>query len=203
MGLAGRDVTNIEMMRVVGELGDQTYLHDELDGPDEVPEKLENQVFLLFFHLVQTVLLSARGDFAFGETLAGIRVQHLFRHGTSTTGLDHFFFLFNSTILGLELIDERVHVLIIFVVIRTLLLHRSCGRSCGGSSMLILLVMTSFLGVMSNSAVEVTAGNVGAQMIRGYLVGARMRRVFTTDDVGRLTTDDVVSVGGHVGHCRS
>jgi hypothetical protein len=176
------------------ELTDQTYLHDELDRADEVTKELEDQVFLFLFHLVHTVLLSACGDFGFGKTLAGIRVQHLLRHRTSTTGLDHFFFLFDSTILRLELIDESVHILIVLVVISALLLHRRRG----GSIVVSLFKVTSFLWVMNDcrsSAVKVTTGNVGAQMIRRGRIGTRMRRV--------LTTDDVVSVGGHVGHCRS
>ena len=36
-------------------VGWRILTHDELDGPDEVTEKLENEVLLLFLHLVQAI----------------------------------------------------------------------------------------------------------------------------------------------------
>ena len=46
----------------------RTYLHDELDGADEVAQELENEVLLLLLHLIEAILPAPLGDLLGCET---------------------------------------------------------------------------------------------------------------------------------------
>jgi hypothetical protein len=131
-----------------------TYLHDELNGTNEVHEELQDQVLLLLLHLVQTVLLTALLNLRVGQTGAGAGLQQLLGNGTRTTGLVGLLVLrIDVGILGLELLDERVHVLVLFFFV--------IGRGLGRRHLLLLLI-------------ELTRGHRGAQVVRGHR-GTRIR----------------------------
>ena len=180
-----------ERNRSIKERRDQAYLHDELNGADKVTEELQNQIFLLLFHLIQTVLLSPRGYIALRQAMPGICVEHLFRHRTGATGFDLFLFFLDGAISRLELIDQSIDVLVLLiVVVISLLLHRSRN-----GSVVVGLMMTGLFRIVSG-AIELSTGNIGAQMVRWCLVRTGNRRVLSTGD-------DLVGGGGHVGHCRS
>lgn len=77
----------------------KTYLHDKLDGADKVTQKLEDQVFLFFFHLVEAEFLSPRDDLTFREAEPGVGLQQFFGHGSSSSSFRLLFLLFELTVL--------------------------------------------------------------------------------------------------------
>lgn len=95
----------------------ETHLHDKLNGTDEETEKLENQVLLLLLHLVETVLAAAGHNLGLGETNPAVSLEHVLGDNASSAGLD-LLLLFLMAILGLEILDQGIHILIFFVVVR-------------------------------------------------------------------------------------
>ena len=75
-------------------LGRAAYLHDKLDGADEVAQELENQVLLLLLHLIETILPSPLENLLACETSASVGLELVLRdHTTGTRGRAFFLFL--------------------------------------------------------------------------------------------------------------
>jgi len=55
-------------------LGRIAHLHDELNGSDEVSQELEDEVLLLFFHLVEAILPAPDEHLLACETGARVRL---------------------------------------------------------------------------------------------------------------------------------
>lgn len=53
----------------------QAYLHDELDGTNEIHEELEDHVLLLLLHLIETELLSPGLNLGGGQTSPGVGLE--------------------------------------------------------------------------------------------------------------------------------
>lgn len=110
-------------------------LHDELNGTNKEAKELEHQVLLLFFHLVKTVLATAGNNLSLGQTKSAVGLEHVVGDDTSSsagTGLFLFFFK-GMAILGFEILDQGVNVLVFFLVFsRGVLLGRDgLGRGLG------------------------------------------------------------------------
>jgi hypothetical protein len=117
-----------------------THLHDELDRPNEETQELEDQILLLFLHLIETELLLALDDFLRGQAGAGGGLEKLFGNGTGTTGLSSLFLLLDISVLRLELLDQGIHVLVfLFVILRRRL--GSCGVVFGANFLLLIEVL--------------------------------------------------------------
>jgi hypothetical protein len=103
-----------------------TYLHDKLNGANEVSQELEKQILLLFLHLVQTVLLATGVYFGFCKTNASIGLELVLWNDASTawSGLLLVLIVLGVAILGLELVDQSVHVLVFFVILNGLIARR-------------------------------------------------------------------------------
>lgn len=159
------------------------YLHDELDRTNEVTEKLEDQVLFFFLHLIETILLSSGSDLSLGETNAGVSLQHLLRHWTSATSDSLLLFLeiLSVTVLRLEIVDQRIHVLVVFLLGRSLFTGRNRVSA---------IVVTDLLRVVV--PIELTTGDGVAKVVGRGGAGARGIRVPT-----------VVSTRANVGHCWS
>ena len=92
------------------------YLHDELNWTNEVSEELENHVLLLLLHLVKAILLAAKRNLRLSETSASVRLELILWDGDSSTwGGVLCLILIDVAILGLELIDESIHILVLLV----------------------------------------------------------------------------------------
>jgi hypothetical protein len=129
----------------------EAYLHDELNGTDEVREELENQVLLLLLHLVETELAAASLNLRLGETDAGVSLEHVLGDSAATTGGGSLLLLLFElvSILGLEVVNEGINVLILIVIVDR-------GRLGGGS--------TSGRGVLLGALLVEAAGlDVGVQ----------------------------------------
>jgi hypothetical protein len=107
------------------------YLHDELNGTDEEGKELEEVVLLLLLHSVVTVLLAAGKDLGFRKTNTGVGLEHVFGDLATTTGGLLFFLLELVTILGLEVLDQGVNVLIFLLI-----LNRGLGGLLGSNTTL-------------------------------------------------------------------
>ncbi|ROV95796.1 hypothetical protein VPNG_08757 [Cytospora leucostoma] len=97
---------------------DSSSLHDELDRTNEVHEELQNQILLLLLHLVETELLAACGDLSLSETSSSVLC--LFGNNTTASVVALLFLVIIQAvaILGFEIFDQGVDVLIfIFVVL--------------------------------------------------------------------------------------
>ena len=86
--------------------------HYELNWAYEEHEELEDHVLALFFHLVEAPFASSVDDFGFGETDSGVGLELIFGNNTATSRLSLFFFVKGVAILGLEILDQGVHVLV-------------------------------------------------------------------------------------------
>lgn len=108
-----------------------SYLHDELDRTDEETEELEDHVLLLLLHLVQAVLAATGDDLLLGKTDAGVRLEHLLGDDTAAVsvglGLLLILVVDGVAIVGLEVFDEGINVLILLLVLDGLL--NSLNRS--------------------------------------------------------------------------
>ena len=94
-----------------------THLHDELDGTNEEAKELQDEIFLLLLHLIETVLLATLQHFSRGQTIARRCLEKLFGHGSCAAGCGLFLFLLDGVVLRLELLDQRVHVLVLLLVL--------------------------------------------------------------------------------------
>ena len=71
------------------------YLHNELDGTDEETKELEEEILLLFLHLIETILLASLEDLLGSETETGISgdcdamVSQLCSIGDASMGATH------------------------------------------------------------------------------------------------------------------
>src|ERR1700734_3413730 len=118
-------------------VGIKTYLHDELDRTDEISEELENQIFLLFLHLIHSVLLATEQDFMLSQTDTRVSLKLVFWHdATLSRTFLLLFLLICMTILRLQLINQCIHVLIFLF----LFLHRLLS-SRGGSSVIVMFLL--------------------------------------------------------------
>lgn len=127
------------------------YLHDELNGTDEVREELENEVLLLLLHLVETELAAASLNFGLGKTDARVSLEHVLGDSAAATGGSSLLLLLFElvSILGLEVVNEGINVLILIVIVDR-------GRLGGGS--------TSGRGVLLGALLVEAAGlDVGVQ----------------------------------------
>lgn len=142
------------------------YLHDELNGTNEVSQELEDQVLLLFLHLIHTVLLATCCDFGLCKTNASVGLQLIFWDNASCARIYFvlaFLFLL-MPILRLELINQGIHVLIFLFIIVTRL-----------PSSLLRVIVTCLL-------VESTRLDIGVQVIG--VVGRGITGVRTGRTVG-------------------
>jgi hypothetical protein len=121
-------------------------LHDELDRTNEETEELEDQVLLLLLHLVETILLASRQDFALGKTDTSVGHEHVLRNNTATAGLNLLLLIIiDVAILGLEILDKSIHILIRLLILlvllaswgrgshRGLLIEVACGTRASGN----------------------------------------------------------------------
>ena len=102
------------------------YLHNELNGTNKVAEELEKQVLLLFLHLIHTILLATGMDFGFCKTNACIGLQLVFWNDASSAwgSLLLVLVVLSVAILGFELIDQSVHVLVFLLILSGLVGRR-------------------------------------------------------------------------------
>jgi len=134
-------------MRRVG-----AYLHDELDGADEEAQELEDEIFLFFLHLIHTKLFPPRQHLGGGETVASAGLEHVLGDSACTAGLGSLFlFLVDVLVLGLELLDERVHVLVFFFLVTGL-----------GSGAVVLLLVEAAGGHIVTEMVWRSGASAGA-----------------------------------------
>ena len=152
----------------------RTNLHDELNGTDEVSEELEDQVLLLLPHLIETVLLLAHGDLLLSETSARVGLELVL--GDDATGgrvLLLLLLLFGMAVLGLELVDQGVHVLVLLILVQWLLLGGVRRGAADGSLMLLVEVAGLNVGVeVLSSGRAIVAGEIGHGGPRWSLRGA-------------------------------
>jgi hypothetical protein len=141
----GADDTEINpILETGGKNG--SSLHDELDRTNEETEELEDQVLLLLLHLVETILLASRQDFALGKTDTSVGHEHVLRNNTATAGLNLFLLIIiDVAILGLEILDKSIHILIRLLILlvllaswgrgshRGLLIEVACGTRASGN----------------------------------------------------------------------
>ena len=170
-----------------------TYLHDELNGTNEVSEEFEDQVLLIFFHLIETELLSPVDDFGIGKTDTSVGLEHIFRDLDLPAGSVILLVLFfvDMAILRFELIDQCVDVLVLVIIVARL------GRLIGALDRvggIETMAVVTFLAVL---LVEVTRGHVGAEVIgwscvrrRGRLVGCFVIGHRCDRSVRELSTTD-------------
>jgi hypothetical protein len=94
------------------------YLHDELNRTNEVSKELEKQIFLFFLHLIQAILLPPSVYFGFCETNAGVSLELVLRNDASSawSRLLLILVIFSVAILGLELVNQSVFLLILRLV---------------------------------------------------------------------------------------
>ncbi len=160
----------------------RTHLHDELNGPDKVHEELEDEVLLFLLHLIEAILLAPGLDLGVGETGAGVGVEHLFGHGTGSTGFGDLFLFDLTAILGLEIINKSINVFdLVFVDDLGLDLGRrrtdrlaASVRVVGGRQTERLFWVVA--GVRGGS--QATGGDVGAEVVgrRAVRAGGSGRR---------------------------
>ena len=70
-----------------------TYLHDELNGTDEETKELEQEVFLLLLHLVETIFPTTLEDLLGCKTNTRVGLEHVLGDDAGATGSDIFFLL--------------------------------------------------------------------------------------------------------------
>lgn len=94
-----------------------TYLHDELNGTNEVREELEDKVLLLLLHLVETVLAATRLDLRLSETHARVGLKHVVGDRAATTGGGLLLLVIEVVaVLRLEVVDEGIDILILILI---------------------------------------------------------------------------------------
>jgi hypothetical protein len=138
------------------ELG-ATYHHDVLNRTDEETEELEDQVLLLLLHLVETVLATAGDDLSLGKTKAAVGLEHVLGDGADAAGGDSLLIVVDHlvAILGLEVLDQGVDVLILVIVDNGgLLLGGRDALGSGGAvgSLLVVEATRLNVGVQRRSA---------------------------------------------------
>lgn len=95
----------------------------------------------LTLHLVETVLLATRQDLVGSQTDARVGLQELLGHDARAARLGHLLILVvDGCILRLELLDQSVDVLVLF-----LLLETGLGREALVIAVLLLLVLRRML----------------------------------------------------------
>jgi len=168
------------------------YLHDKLDGTNEVTEELEDQVLLLFFHLIETVSLPARSNFLLVQPHARVGVKQFLWYRTSTTGLDSLLLLvLDVTVRRLELLDQGVHILLFIILVSgghdLLLVLRFTGRAMVvgdivvgnivvGNIVVASITMTNFFGVVVVRAIKTAARDSSPKVIWRTCIKARVGR---------------------------
>jgi hypothetical protein len=138
-------------------------LHDELNRTNEVHEELEDEVLLLLcavvsncllkiigcwkaltLHLVEAVLLPSGSDLAGSETSAGICLEKLLGNDTGVTRLGNLLvFVVDGGVLGLELLDQSIHVLLFLVIVFSVTLLG--GQGFRALAIVLLLVLARLL----------------------------------------------------------
>lgn len=70
-----------------------TYLHDELNRTDEETKELEQEVFLLLLHLVETIFPTAMEHLLIRETDTSVSLEHVLGDDAANTGSGVLFLL--------------------------------------------------------------------------------------------------------------
>jgi hypothetical protein len=133
--------------------------HNELDGTNEEHQKLENHVLTLFFHGVQAPLLSTGDNLSLSQTDTRVSLELVLGDDTTTTGGSLLFVVDLMAVLGLEVLDQGVHVLIGLFIVG----DGSLGVVGSGRSLSSLLIEAASLdvGVQRRSADRLLFGHCG------------------------------------------
>jgi hypothetical protein len=113
-----------------------------LDRSDEEHQKLENHVFLFFFHRIEAPFASTGDNLGLGETDTRVGLELILGNDTATAGLSLFFFIDLMAVLGLEVLDQGIHVLI-----GLLIFGNGSLVGVGGGSLSSLLIEAASLDV--------------------------------------------------------
>jgi len=141
-----------------------THLHDELDGTDEETQELQDEVLLLFLHLVETVLFPSRCHIRARQTGARAGLQQLLRYGTGSAGLNGFLFvIIDGGVLGLKLLDQGVNVFVLFLLAGSSIFLGGdvVGDGIVASAILFLFVESARRHVSAEVVCRLLAGRVG------------------------------------------
>lgn len=130
--------------------------HNELNWTDEEHKELENHVLALLFHGVESPLLAASDNLCLRETDPRVGLELVLRNDTSTTGGGLLVVVDLVAILGLEILDQGVHVLIGLLILG----NGSLGVVGSGSLSSLLIEAASLdVGVQRRSADRLLFGH--------------------------------------------
>ncbi|KAI6756513.1 hypothetical protein HG530_011111 [Fusarium avenaceum] len=116
---------------------------------DEEHQKLQDHIFLFFFHCVQSPFATTSDNLSLSKTDARVGLELVLGNDTATAGLSLFFFIDLMAVLGLEVLDQGIHVLVGLLIFG----NRSLVGVGGGSLSSLLIEAASLdVGVERRSA---------------------------------------------------
>jgi len=121
---------------------DSSGLHHKLDRSDKEHEKLQDHILLLFFHRIQTPFASTSDNLSLSKTDTRVGLELILGDDTAAAGLGLFFFIDLMAVLGLEVLDQGIHVLV-----GLLIFGNGSLVGVGGGSLSSLLIEAASLDV--------------------------------------------------------
>jgi hypothetical protein len=130
-----------------------------LDGANEKHQKLENHILTLFFHSIESPFLSAGDNLSLSQADTRVSLKLVLGDDTATTGGGLLFVVDLMAVLGLEVLNQGVHVLIGLFIVG----DGSLGVVGSGRSLSSLLIEAASLdvGVQRRSADRLLFGHCG------------------------------------------
>jgi hypothetical protein len=131
--------------------------HNKLDGTNEEHQKLENHIFSFFFHRIETPFLASGDHLSLSQADTRVSLKLVLGDDASTARGGLLFVVDLMAVLGLEVLNQGVHVLIGLFIVG----DGSLGVVGSGRSLSSLLIEAASLdvGVQRRSADRLLFGH--------------------------------------------